>query len=145
MNFPGIKFLTFLKDKHKFYELKFPIEKPFNAINNIPSSVGLWNNSNIKLKYFDGKDFTIQLIRLSSNVNSPRLSSKLFGAIEKQTDVETILRTTLKCSAGTYISLIICILAGLIFVVKLLFFHGQAEDFFWAILMLGLFPYLGSS
>jgi hypothetical protein len=77
--------------------------------------VGLWNNTNIKLKYFDGKDFTIQLIRLSSNVNSPRLSSKLFGAIEKQTDVETILWTTLKCSAGTYISLIICILAGFIF------------------------------
>lgn len=76
-----IKFLTFLKDKDKSYELNFPIEKVFNTINNIPQSVGLWSTSNIILKYFDGKDFTIQLIRLNANVNSPKLASKLFGEI----------------------------------------------------------------
>jgi len=142
MNFPsGIKFLTFLNDKHKSYELNFPIEKVFNAINNIPQSVGLWNTSNIRLKYFDGKDFTIQLIRLNANVTSPRLASKLFGEIEKRTEVETIIRTTLKCSPGTYISFFICILAGLIFLGKLLFFHGHIENLLWAVLMLGLFPY----
>src|SRR5690349_10992111 len=99
MNFISrIKLLSFLQDKHKSYELNFPVEKVFNAINNIPQSVGLWSTSNIMLEYFDGKDFTIQLIRLNANVNSPRLASKLFGEIEKQTDVETIIQTTLKCS-----------------------------------------------
>jgi hypothetical protein len=136
-----IKFLTFLKDKHKSYELNFPVEKVFNAINNIPQSVGLWSTSNIMLKYFDGKDFTVQLIRLNANVNSPRLASKLFGQIEKRTEVETIIRTTLKCSPGTYISLFICILAGLIFLGKLLF-YGGIENLLSAILMLGVFPYL---
>jgi len=143
MNFPSrIKFLTFLNDKHESYELNFSIEKVFNAINNIPQSVGLWSTSNIMLKYFDGKDFTIQLIRLNANVNSPRLASKLFGEIEKRTEVETIIRTTLKCSPGTYISFFICILAGLIFLWKLLFFHGDIQNLLWAILMLGLFPFL---
>jgi hypothetical protein len=143
MNFSSrIKFLTFLKDKHKSYELKFPIEKVFNAINNIPPSVGLWSNSNIVLKYFDGKSFTIQLIRLNASANSPRLASKLFGEIEKRTEVETIIRTTLKCSPGTYISYFICILAGLIFLGKLLFFQGDIQNLLWAILMLGLFPFL---
>jgi len=137
-----IKFLTFLKDKHKSYELNFPIEKVFNAINNIPQSVGLWNTSNIMLKYFDGNDFTIQLIRLNANVTSPRLASKLFGEIEKRTEVETIIRTTLKCSPGTYILFFICILAGLIFLGKLFIFHGDIANLLWAILMLGLFPYL---
>jgi len=136
-----IKFLTFLKDKHKLYELNFPVEKVFNAINNIPQSVGLWNTSNIMLKYFDGKDFIIQLIRLNANVTSPRLASKLFGEIEKRTETETIIRTTLKCSPGTYISVFICILAGLIFLAKLLFFHGDIANLLWAFLMLGLFPY----
>jgi hypothetical protein len=136
-----IKFLTFLKDKHKSYELNFPVEKVFNAINNIPQSVGLWSTSNIMLKYFDGKDFTVQLIRLNANVNSPRLASKLFGQIEKRTEVETIIRTTLKCSPGTYISLFICILAGLIVLGKLLF-YGGIENLLSAILMLGVFPYL---
>jgi hypothetical protein len=93
------------------------------------------------LKYFDGKDFTVQLIRLNANVNSPRLASKLFGQIEKRTEVETIIRTTLKCSPGTYISLFICILAGLIFLGKLLF-YGGIENLLSAILMLGVFPYL---
>lgn len=143
MNFISrIKLLSFLQDKHKSYELNFPVEKVFNAINNIPQSVGLWSSSNIMLKYFDGKDFTIQLIRLNANVNSPRLASKLFGEIEKQTDVETIIQTTLKCSPGTYISFFICILAGLIFLGKLLFFHGDIENLLWAILMLAVFPYL---
>ena len=137
-----IKFLTFLKDKDKSYELNFPIEKVFNTINNIPQSVGLWSTSNIILKYFDGKDFTIQLIRLNANVNSPRLASKLFGEIEKRTEVETVIRTTLKCSAGTYISFFICILAGLVFLGKLLFFHEDIENLLWAILMLAVFPYL---
>ena len=137
-----IKFLTFLKDKHKSYELNFPVEKVFNAINNIPQSVGLWSTSNIMLKYFDGKDFTVQLIRLNANVNSPRLASKLFGEIEKRTKVETIIRTTLKCSPGTYISFFISILTGLIFLVKLFFFHEDIKNLLWAILMLGLFPYL---
>ena len=143
MKFPSrIEFLTFLTDKHKNYELKFPIEKVFNAINNIPPSVDLWSKSNIMLKYFDGKEFEIQLIRLNANVNSPRLASKLFGEIETRTEVETIIRTTLKCSPGTYISFFICILAGLIFLGKLLFFHGDIANLLWAILMLGLFPYL---
>ena len=143
MNFISrIKLLSFLQDKHKLYELNFPVEKVFNAINNIPQSVGLWSTSNIMLKYFDGKDFTVQLIRLNANVNSPRLASKLFGQIEKRTEVETIIRTTLKCSPGTYISLFICIVAGLIFLGKLLFFHGDIANLLWAVLMLGLFPYL---
>ncbi|MGN6402277.1 MAG: hypothetical protein ACTHMD_17590 [Flavisolibacter sp.] len=137
-----IKLLTFLKDKHKSYELNFPVAEVFNAINNIPQSVGLWSTSNIMLKYFDGKDFTIQLIRLNASVNSPRLASKLFGEIEKRTEVETIIRTTLKCSPGTYISFFICILTGLIFLGKLLFFHGDIVNLLWAILMLGVFPYL---
>jgi hypothetical protein len=136
------KFLSFLNDKHKSYELNFPIEKVFSAVNYIPQSVGLWSTNNILLKYFDGKDFTIQLIRLSANVWSARLTSKLFGEIEKRTEVETIIRTTIKCSAGTYISFFICILVGLIFLVKLLFYHGDIENLLWAILMLGLFPYL---
>lgn len=63
-----ITFLTFLKDKHKSYELNFPVEKVFNAINNIPQSVGLWSTSNIILKYFDGKDFAVELIRLNANL-----------------------------------------------------------------------------
>jgi hypothetical protein len=143
MNFPSrIKFLTFLKDKHKSYELKFPIETVFNAINNIPPSVGLWSDSNIILKYFDGKDFTIQLIRLNADVTSPKLASKLFGEIEKQNDSETILRTTVKCTPGTYISFFISILGGLIFLGRLLFSHGDIENLLWAILMLGVFPYL---
>jgi hypothetical protein len=50
-----------------------------------------------------GKIFTIQLIRLSANVNSPKLASKLFGEIEKQNDFETILRMKVRCSPGTYI------------------------------------------
>jgi hypothetical protein len=143
MNFPSrIKFLSFLQDKYKSYELKYPIEKVFNAINNIPPSVGLWSNSNIVLKYFDGKNFTIQLIRINADVTSPRLASKLFGEIEKRTEFETVIRTTLKCSPGTYISFFICILAGLIFLGKLLFFHGDIQNLLWATLMLGVFPYL---
>ena len=143
MNFISrIKLLSFLQDKHKSYELNFPVEKVFNVINNIPQSVGLWSTSNIMLKYFDGKDFTIQLIRLNANVNSPRLASKLFGEIAKRTDIETIIRTKLKCSPGTYISFFICILAGLVFLGKLLFFHGDIANLLWAFLMLGLFPYL---
>ena len=94
------------------------------------------------LKYFDGKYFTIQLIRLNANVTSPRLASKLFGEIEKRKEDETIIRSTLKCSPGTYISFFICILAGLIFLGKLLFFHGDIANLLWAFLMLGLFPYL---
>lgn len=120
--FSRIKFLSFLKDKHKSYELNFPIEKVFSAINNIPQSVGLWSTNNITLKYFDGTEFTIQLVRLNGKANPPRLPSNLFGEIEKRTEVETIIRTTLKCSPGTYISFFICILAGLIFLGKLLFF-----------------------
>ena len=94
------------------------------------------------LKYFDGKDFTIQLIRLNADVTSPKLASKLFGEIEKQNDSETILRTTVKCTPGTYISFFISILGGLIFLGKLLFSHADIENLLWAILMLGVFPYL---
>jgi hypothetical protein len=94
------------------------------------------------LKYFDGKDFTIQLIRLNANAASPKLASKLLGEIEKQTDFETLLRTKVKCSPGTYISFFISILCGLIFLGKLIFFHGHIENLLWAVLMLGVFPYL---
>ena len=143
MNFSSrIKFFTFLKDKHKSYELKFPIEKVFNAINNIPPSVGLWSNSNIVLKYFDGKSFTIQLIRLNADVTSPRLASKLFGEIEKGNDYETILRIRVKCSTETCISFFISILAGLIFFGKFFIFNGHIENLLWGILMIGLFPFL---
>lgn len=134
-------FLSFYKDRHKSYVLNYSISEVFNVINNIPRSTGLWSTNNIILKYFDGKSFSIQLIRIAYSRNQ-RLSSNLYGEIEKKNDLETIVRIQIKNSPGTNILSVIFILIGFIYCGKFLFFKGDIVFLLWAGLMIVVFPLL---
>jgi len=99
-----IKFLSFLNDKQKSCTLNSPFEKVLIAISNIPQTTGLWGDNNIILKSSKGNMVSIQLIRLGSNGRMPRLSSNLYGEVEKKNSTETIIQTKIKSCPGLYIS-----------------------------------------
>ena len=136
-----INLSLFFKDRQKSYVLNFPVLNVFNVINSIPTSKALWSVNNIELTYFDGNSFSLKLIRYNANASST-LASNLIGQIEKKNELQTIVRTTIKNSSGINISLVICILGGLIFLGKFLFFQDDYENLFWGILMITLFPFL---
>ena len=134
------KFLNFFTDRHKAYVLNSPINRVYEIIENIPRSTGLWSDNNIILKYFDGTEFSIRLLRLNADVTSPRLSSVLFGQISKKSDNETYLNIAIKNSYGTNSSLAICLIAGLCFIGKFIFFHAQVNMLLWGLFMTIVLP-----